>query len=183
MSDRVENFEVPEENEIEWQLGHIYSFKYQGLLLYIGSTFNMHTRMMNHQSACFNPNSKKYNYKIYKYIRDNNILWDEIVKKVIHTRPFESKRHMEYWEQRFIEVFHPLCNKIKAYTEMSNKRIYMKQYMKQYREENKEKLKQYNAKHDAIRSATIVHCPCGKTYKGLQHKAHHERSQYHKSHI
>ena len=126
----------------DWFEGHIYEFRYQGLLLYQGSTNDMHRRLIEHQSACFNPNSIGYNCKIYKYIRNNDILFSEIEVKIIFTRMFPDMKKMHEWEQRFIDVFKPLCNKYKAYTGMTKK-----EYKKQYRDEHKEEQKQYREVH------------------------------------
>ena len=39
--------------------------------IYIGSTKNFNKRMSDHKSNCYNEKSKKFNYKLYKTIREN----------------------------------------------------------------------------------------------------------------
>jgi hypothetical protein len=48
-------------------------------LKYIGSTKDFDYRMCIHKSDCNNPKSKKYNFKVYKTIRDNGG-WDNFNK-------------------------------------------------------------------------------------------------------
>ena len=160
--------------------GYVYAIWVNDVRPYVGSCWDINKRKLNHKSSCYNENDPSHNYQIYRYIRENTDSWDEVSFEVLVKREFKDLEQRLRLEDAFFEAFKPICNELKPYITDYDK----KQYHKQYREENKEKLKQYNAKHDAIRSATIVHCQmCGKTYKGLQHKAHHERSQYHKSHI
>ena len=39
--------------------------------IYVGHTFNLNRRSAEHKSICNNPNNKRYNFKLYKTIRDN----------------------------------------------------------------------------------------------------------------
>ena len=39
--------------------------------IYIGSTYNFKLRYYTHKNNCININNKKYNYRVYKFIRDN----------------------------------------------------------------------------------------------------------------
>jgi len=39
---------------------------------YVGSTINFKKRILQHKSNIYNKNSKDYNYKVYKKIRENN---------------------------------------------------------------------------------------------------------------
>ena len=41
-------------------------------LVYVGSTTNFTKRKQNHKVRCLNPNDKKYNYKVYASIREND---------------------------------------------------------------------------------------------------------------
>ena len=63
---------------------------------YIGSTDDLKSRIISHKSSCYNTNTVKYNYKVYKFIRDNGG-WDNW--KVIVE--YETPNYTE--EQRIIE--------------------------------------------------------------------------------
>jgi hypothetical protein len=39
--------------------------------LYVGSTTNLIRRKCAHKNSCLNVNYKKYNYYVYRFIRDN----------------------------------------------------------------------------------------------------------------
>ena len=66
----------------------IYTFyliyhKYYGNL-YVGSTTNLQQRKYEHKSNCFNEKSKtKYDLKLYKFIRENNILWNDLEFQIL----------------------------------------------------------------------------------------------------
>ena len=70
---------------------------------YIGSTTNFNKRKVKHKSNCNNKNSRKYNYKVYKFIRENDnfdnfyfeILQDEI--------EFNHRKELEIIERFYIE--------------------------------------------------------------------------------
>jgi hypothetical protein len=38
---------------------------------YVGSSCDFHQRKRKHKSSCNNPKDKQYNYKVYRYIRNN----------------------------------------------------------------------------------------------------------------
>ena len=98
--------------------------------VYVGSTKDFTKRKWEHKTRCNNPNSKGYNYKIYKYIRENGG-WDEWEMIAIETYPCESKRELEIRERFHIETLKPKLNKnIPTRTH------------KEYRDDNKEVIKE-----------------------------------------
>jgi hypothetical protein len=135
---------------------------------YGGHTTNIIKRRQQHKSVCNNINSKKYNYYVYKFIRENGgydnweMLW-------IYDFPCNSKKEAELEERNFIEKEKCELNSQRPYvTEEENKENYkkwceenknkilekqkkyqkensqkLKEYAKNYREENKEKAKEY----------------------------------------
>lgn len=58
---------------------------------YIGSTKDIHKRNILHKSSCHNSNSRKYNYKVYKFIRENGGWenWQIVVE-------YETKGYSKY---------------------------------------------------------------------------------------
>ena len=70
--------------------------------IYIGSTTNIQKRIYRHKSGCNNPNSSKYNYKLYRFIRDNQG-WDRWRLDVIELYPCNSKIEAAQRERFWIE--------------------------------------------------------------------------------
>jgi len=108
---------------------------------YIGSTTNFNKRKVKHKSNCNNKNSRKYNYKVYKFIRENGnfdnfyfeILQDEI--------EFNHRKELEIIERFHIEDigFNLTLNTIIPSRTK-------KEYMKKYIEDNKNKINKINKK-------------------------------------
>ena len=72
---------------------------------YIGSTYNLTARIGNHKS-----NSKKSNFKLYKYIRDNGG-WLNFNLIILETFECEAKnRDKEAKEEEYIRNFNPTLN-------------------------------------------------------------------------
>lgn len=97
---------------------------------YIGSTTNLNRRWIEHKSVCNNKKVKEYNYKLYKFIRENgginNFNIVEIEKiKCNKKNSFIKER---YWVE---ELKSNLNSEIPSRTK--------KEYDKIYYENNKEK--------------------------------------------
>ena len=77
--------------------------------IYIGSTTNMKQRKQNHKNSCNNPNSKKYNYKVYQTIREYGGFdnWDIILVEYVNAT---SKQELEKEERVVIELLQPTLN-------------------------------------------------------------------------
>jgi len=121
-------------------------------LSYVGSTVNMIQRTRNHKSNCNNPNSAKYNLKVYKTIREHGG-WDEF--KMI---PIGTAEQLTLTEAHIIEETYrvELCAELNSHKcfrtseeDKEHRRIYRKnyfqnnketiaEYAKTYRENNKE---------------------------------------------
>ena len=94
--------------------------------IYIGSTCNLIRRRCNHKDCCNNENSSKYNFPLYKYIRENGG-WDAFVLIKIHDYKCNSKSELEVEERKMIDMLKPKLNR---YIPTRSK--------KEYREDNKE---------------------------------------------
>jgi hypothetical protein len=116
--------------------GIIYMIKkfddYDNENVYIGSTNDIERRKNQHKKRCNNPNDKKYNLKVYQYIRDNG-RWDEFVINVIEAYPCSCKRELEKRED---EIMCQMDSKLN--TNRANRG------QKQYRIDNREKILEYN---------------------------------------
>ena len=117
---------------------------------YIGSTINFKKRCWEHKRRCNNQNSKKYNYKVYKYIRENG-RWDEWEIILLYDYPCKNKKELHLEEQKAVKEYKSTlntripCRTLKEYYE-DNKEKKIQQ-LKEYRKENKEKNKQKDKEH------------------------------------
>jgi len=113
--------------------------------LYVGSTCNFTNRKYNHNRNIHNENDRKYNFKLYKNIRENNDEWE---MKPYNEFPCENKTQMVIEEERVRRELNADLNSKSCYGFNKEKNA---EYMKQYRKNNKEKIiqqkKEYNLKH------------------------------------
>ena len=70
---------------------------------YIGSTWDMKDRQRDHVSRCYNKNTSKYNYSVYKYIRENGD-WDNFQMTVIDFGECEDELELHCAEQFYIDM-------------------------------------------------------------------------------
>jgi len=129
----------------------IYKFDINGMI-YIGSTWDFDTRIIHHKNYCYNENSDVYNYKIYKYIRENNIDWNDITIEYIYTHELDEKDNLlkRQIEQKYIDEFDSInngLNTINAYITDEQKKEYHNEYRELHKEEIKLKRKNYYEKH------------------------------------
>mgnify|MGYP003130430294 FL=1 len=68
---------------------------------YIGSTYDFKGRCIQHKSNCNNENNKKYNLKVYKYIREN-CGWNEWTIIKLYDYPCKNRNKLELEEKRAI---------------------------------------------------------------------------------
>ncbi len=142
--------------------------------IYVGSSFNIKERMCGHKSDCNNPNRKKYNYKVYKFIRDNGG-WTNWTYEILEEEEVVDKDELEIcYEDSWILYLEPQLNcrrarrSKKEYYE-DNKEIIAK-IRKEYYEENKEQISK--------REKEKIQCECGSIYS-RQNKARHEKTKKH----
>ena len=126
--------------------------------VYVGSTTNFKNRKWNHKSNCNNENSPSYNYKVYKFIRDNGG-WDNFSMILIEN--FSCINYLEAYEREryYYDILNSTLNTLipgridKKYymLKTKNKRL---AYQKEYTEKNKDKIinyqKEYKTKNKDI---------------------------------
>lgn len=105
---------------------------------YIGSTTNFNERKCQHKTVCYNEKSKCYNYKIYKYIRENGG-WTNWLMLEVEKFPCNDKREAEKREEEIRLERKSTLNMIKAFGAET-----IEKYKKIYYEKNKEEIKEYN---------------------------------------
>lgn len=100
---------------------------------YIGSTANMKHRTNAHKTACNNKYDKAYDYKNYKFIRDNGGWNNWEMKKICDVDICELKE----WEQYYIDFLKPSLNSRNAIMDED----YDIKYTRRWRIENPDKEK------------------------------------------
>ena len=143
--------------------------------IYVGSTVNFRSRKNDHKSSITNENSKEYNIKLYKTIRQNAGEWDMQPHSIF---PCVSKLELTIEEERIRQLLTADLNMVKCgsglagpeykkqwYEQNKDKYTeYKKQWYEQNRDEHKEKNKQYKEQHrDEINETARqkVTCECG----------------------
>ena len=152
---------------------------------YNGSCISFKDRKRNHKQSYYNPNSKEYNYKVYRFIRENGG-WDNWTFIQLEESPCKSKQELVAREREIFDILKPTLNSNLPLITTEEKKIYeakyraehkeeylayQKQYAtehkldkNQYNAEHKDKLaayqKQYNAEHKD-KLAQKVKCVCG----------------------
>jgi hypothetical protein len=151
---------------------------------YVGSTTDFTKRKCGHKSICANINSTMYNFKVYKFIRDNGDWqnWSMILIEMYPcTTHLESLQRERYWCEHLNATLNSLVpsRSHKEYT------FDHKEQIKQYTFDNKERKKQYdvtNQEHIRTHQKTVIYCECGRSHT-RGHKTHHERSNKHQEYI
>jgi len=166
--------------------GQVYEIKYNGQVLYVGSTWNIMKRNSSHLTNCYDETSKQYNYAIYKYIRDNNISWSDLEFIVVYNGLFASKNDRFLFEESYMLLLNPICNSMRAkgrtrkeYYEENKETILNQQ--KQHYEENKEEIHKERKKYYEENKETILNQQ-KQHYEENKEEFHKERKKYRAEH-
>lgn len=110
--------------------------------IYIGSTVNKYRRKGNHKTVCNNPNSNKYNYYVYQFIRENGGFdnWDLVI---LEEYPTENKNELVWKEREYIELLKPALNSAKRPIVTTEEKI---ERDRKWYEENTEKISEIKKK-------------------------------------
>lgn len=164
--------------------------------IYIGHTTDFNNRKSSHKSRCNNPNSKKYNLYVYKFIRDNDG-WDNFDMIQIEAYYCNDRREAESRERYWIETLKSSLNKqIPTQTKQEYDKIYYEknkderaEYHKNYYEQNKDEICEYNKKYREINKDEITEknkekmtCECGSKFR-LYSKSNHIKSIKHQDYL
>ena len=126
--------------------GYIYRLWTPGITdEYIGSTTDMRKAKYQHKAICNNVNHKRYNLKLYKFIRANGG-WDNWRMDMIEQIEFEDRMELRKRDGEIIQNrgatlnFHKAYGTRKEYKEANKEKI--KVQRREYREKNKEAIKE-----------------------------------------
>jgi len=168
-------------------------------LCYVGSSCNMKHRRYKHERSCNNPNTKEYNFKVYKTIREHGG-WNEF--KIVELGTAEQLKVAEALviEETYRIELKANMNSQRCSITKDERKEYEKQYeidnaehirerKKQYRSDNAEKLKE-NRKQYWINNADKIKanrkqkctCDCGGKYTP-PNKSKHIKSAIHQNYL
>lgn len=149
--------------------------------LYIGSTTHFTNRKALHKHACYNPNSKQYNYKLYSFIRDTGG-WDNWNMVLVEDYKCNNGNDLRTRERYWYEQLNGTLNK---QVPNRSKKQYNQQYNQQHKEQIKEYNKQYNQQNkeqNKAKAETPYTCICGSTIR-TDRKSKHFKTIKHKDYI
>ena len=164
--------------------------------VYVGSSCSHISRKSQHKRACINEKYKKYNYPVYRYIRDNGG-WDNWEFVLLEDYPCDNKNQLVIRERYWFEKLGAKLNS--CYPQRSAKE-YKKEYyeenkekftenVKKYRKENKEKTRKYTKKYREKNKEKIsekrketVECPCGSVVR-KDYLTRHKQTQKHQNYL
>lgn len=114
---------------------------------YVGHTINFTDRKSKHKRTCYNEKSKKYNFLLYKTIRENGG-WDNWTIFEIERKIVSSKQEALQNEQRLIDLQVEKLNMLNAVLNIDlynqNIRTYKKIYYAKNRSQILENKKEYH---------------------------------------
>jgi hypothetical protein len=156
--------------------------------IYVGSTTNFEQRKNNHNYRCYYDKSKKFFFKVYKFIREHGG-FENWKMEIIEYYPCKTKKELSLQERYYIDTLKPSLNSyvptrtVKEYCQdnkqhkseymkkrYSNKKNDILKKNRDYYENNKEKLNEINKQP--------IICKCGCILSKV-HIKRHERTKKH----
>jgi len=102
----MEDVDIMYENAVIYMMKHKTDDKKE---FYIGSSYEFKQRCRAHKSYCNNENDKRYNYKLYKYIRENGG-WDAWEIILLYDYPCKNRNELHLEEQRAVKEYKSTLN-------------------------------------------------------------------------
>ena len=113
--------------------------------IYIGHTTNWIQRKTNHKRCCNTENSKEYNAKNYKFIRENGG-WEEWEMVLIENYPCNNNIEARAREEMLRCNFNTQLNTVRALRTKEKHIELIKAYYEDHKEEKKKYNKEYRSK-------------------------------------
>ena len=133
-------------------------------MIYIGSCDDISQRVSKHKYCCNTPNNKKYNYKVYKHIRENGG-WEDWKYEIIDEVEIALRDDIYKYENAYIKKYDAIkklntrfARRTKREYNEDNKE-YIKRRDKEKYERNKEQvLKKCKDKYERNKEQILVKC-------------------------
>ena len=139
-------------------------------MCYVGSSCDMKQRRQKHKYNCNNPNSKNYNNKVYKTIREHGG-WCEF--QIVELGTAEQLTHTESLviEETYRIELKAAMNTYRCSITKDEMKERDKENKKHYRSDNAEKIKQYRIDiGDKMKEKHT--CECGGKYTTANNSTH-----------
>jgi hypothetical protein len=118
-------------------------------MIYIGSCDDISQRVSKHKYCCNTPNNRKYNYKVYKHIRENGG-WNNWKYEIIDEVEVALRDDIYKYENTYIKKYDAI-NKLNS--------RFARRTKKEYIEDNKEQvLKKYKDKYERNKEQILAKC-------------------------
>jgi hypothetical protein len=118
-------------------------------MIYIGSCDDISQRVSKHKYCCNTPNNRKYNYKVYKHIRENGG-WEDWRYEIIDEVEIALRDDIYKYENACIKKYDAI-NKLNS--------RFARRTKKEYIEDNKEQvLKKYKDKYERNKEQILAKC-------------------------
>ena len=168
---------------------YIYQLTFENGQTYIGSTNNIHKRLLKHKSNC---NKERYRHlPIYQCMRecpdfDCEVIFEENCTKIVARQ----------LEQQCINIYKPTLNDIRAFRTEEERKQQVKEYLQQNKEQillKRKEWAQQNKEHIALykkkfyqqnkeeiekKKATKIKCECGSIVRKSD-LSKHKRTKKH----
>ena len=139
--------------------------------IYVGSTNNFKRRQKGHGDTIWYENSKDYNCKLYKTIRENNGEWE---MTIYEDNLSMSKDELRKYEEEIRLLLGATLNSRRAYSTQEQYKEYHFKANKEWKAANKEHIREYKKVYCSL----DVKCECGITVtKG--YLGRHRRTKKH----
>jgi len=114
--------------------------------VYVGSTNDFKKRISQHRKNCNNEKNKKYNFKLYQYLRENGGFYMyEII--ILECYVCNFKNELYYKEDDYIKIYDNNLNSKRAYLTYEEYKKKDNEQHKKYYEEHKEKINEQHKKY------------------------------------
>jgi hypothetical protein len=142
---------------------------------YVGHTTDFRSRKWKHKYFCITEKARGYNYKLYKFIRENGG-WDSFSMVFIETYPcndtHEATAKERYWYETLNSQLNAISPQHSRAEYLEDNKDIINQQQKGYRETRKESISNHNGEK--------ITCECGSSFR-LGYLARHNRTKSHMS--
>ena len=106
--------------------------------VYIGSTIDFYKRRIEHKCNCYNEKGQKYNYKLYRTIRQYDG-WNYFIMEIIETFICNTKKERLQREKELMIYYRANLNSKSALRTNEERLQYQRNYTKELKNEQPEK--------------------------------------------